>query len=490
MAASTVEPRPAPPVAFSRPRVRVQLGRVIALVLVLDAVVLSLAVPVALTLKFGWGNWHPAGIQWLTGVPLIDFGWVVPLWLAVLFVQDAYSRRQFARGADEFKTILKGSVNAALLASVLAYLVNYDMSRGFYLLAFVVGTTLLLGERYAVARIVARARRHDLLMHRVVAVGGEDEVEALCSALATKPELGYEVVGACMTRTGSASDIAVPVVGTPDDAVDACTRLGADTLLVAGGSHVGSAHLRRIGWALEDSDVDLIVVPSLLDVAGPRIHSRPVSGLPFLHIEPPQVARAMKWGKAVFDRVGALLLLVLLSPVFLAVAVAIKVESRGPVFFRHRRIGVDGREFGVWKFRSMAPDAHDRFDDLVADADGSVLLFKVRNDPRITKVGAFIRRYSLDELPQLVNVLVGDMSLVGPRPQIAAEVAEYAQHDHRRLLVRPGMTGLWQVSGRSNLTWDEAVRLDLYYVDNWSMTGDLVILVKTLRAVLRPDGAY
>src|SRR3954452_6755340 len=202
MAASTVEPRPVAPFALTRPRVREQLGRVIVLAFVLDAVVLSLAVPAAISLKFGWGNWHPAGIEWMTGIPLIDFGWVVPLWLGVLFVQDAYSRRQFARGGDEFKTILKGSVNAALLASVLAYLINYDMSRGFYLVTFIVGTLLLLGERYAVAQVVARARRNDQLMHRVVAVGGEDEVEALCSALAKKPELGYEVVGACMTRTG------------------------------------------------------------------------------------------------------------------------------------------------------------------------------------------------------------------------------------------------------------------------------------------------
>src|SRR3954452_18279628 len=195
MAASTVEPRPVAPFALTRPRVREQLGRVIVLVFVLDAVVLSLAVPVALTLKFGWGNWHPAGIEWLTGVPLIDFGWVVPLWLGVLFVQDAYSRRQFARGGDEFKTILKGSVNAALVASVLAYLVNYDMSRGFYVMTFVVGTLLLLGERYAVAQGVARARRHDRLMHRVVAVGGEDRLHALCARVVRKPELGYQIVG-------------------------------------------------------------------------------------------------------------------------------------------------------------------------------------------------------------------------------------------------------------------------------------------------------
>jgi exopolysaccharide biosynthesis polyprenyl glycosylphosphotransferase len=198
----------------------------------------------------------------------------------------------------------------------------------------------------------------------------------------------------------------------------------------------------------------------------------------------------MQWRKASFDRLGALSLLLLLAPVLVAVAVAIRFESGGPVFYRHRRVGVAGREFGVWKFRSMVVDAEVHHEEMVANGAGGALLFKVRDDPRVTRVGRFIRRYSLDELPQLYNVLRGDMSLVGPRPQVAAEVASYGDSDHRRLLVRPGMTGLWQVSGRSNLTWEEAVRLDLYYVDNWSMAGDLVILFKTVSAVLRHDGAF
>ena len=198
----------------------------------------------------------------------------------------------------------------------------------------------------------------------------------------------------------------------------------------------------------------------------------------------------MKWGKATFDRTFALAMLVALAPVFVLIAIAVKVDTGGPVFFRHRRVGVGGTEFGVWKFRSMVPEAERLHEELVADSSGSALLFKAAADPRVTRVGSFLRRYSLDELPQLLNVVLGDMSLVGPRPQVAAEVAEYGDSDRRRLLVRPGMTGLWQVSGRSNLSWDEAVRLDLYYVDNWSMTGDLVIMFKTLRAVLRHDGAF
>ena len=485
MAVATVE-ADAPVVAAPR-SVRAQFTRVIATVFVLDALVLVAAVPLALLLKFRTDS-PEAGIQWFTGYPVIDFGWLVPLWLGALVVQDAYSKRQFARGTDELKAVLKGSLAAAAVASMLLYLVNYDMSRGYYLYAFLIGTGLLLLERCAVARVVGRMRARDRLMHRVVAVGGPEEIKTLHGALAKRPDLGYEIVGACLPS--GRYDVPVPVVGSPQDAVALCADHGADTLLIAAGAETCSADLHRIGWQLEDTDIDLIVVPSLIDVAGPRIHMRPVSGLPFLHVEPPQVARAMKWRKALFDRVGALVLLALLSPLFLAVAVAIKLDSRGPVFFRHSRIGVDGREFGVWKFRSMVLDAPVQHDELVAASGSGALLFKVRSDPRVTRVGAFIRRYSLDELPQLINVLTGEMSLVGPRPQVAAEVAQYGESHHRRLRVRPGITGLWQVSGRSNLTWEESVRLDLSYVDNWSMTGDLVILFKTVRAVLRHEGAY
>ncbi|MGZ4436089.1 MAG: sugar transferase [Nocardioidaceae bacterium] len=472
MATVTVEPDAGP---TTRPRTRQQLVRVIALVALLDVAVVVAAVPAALLLRFGTELWHAPGIIGLTGEPMVDFGWVVPLWLLTLATQDAYSRRKFARGAEEFKTVLRSSITAALVGAMLCYLVNYDLSRGFYFWFFVVATALLLLERYGVSRVVARMRRHERLLHRVVLVGDTDEVAALNAALTKRPELGYTVVA---------------VVGDPATAVEACAVNAVDTLLVASGGAGSSAGLRRIGWQLADSDIDLVVVPSLIDVAGPRIHTRPVSGLPFMHIEPPQADRAMKWGKALFDRFGALALLVLLFPLFVLIAVAVRVESRGPVLFRHCRVGAAGREFGLWKFRSMVADAEDRHAQLVETAASGVLLFKVQADPRVTRVGAFLRRYSLDELPQLFNVLRGEMSLVGPRPQVAAEVAMYVDADHRRLMVRPGLTGLWQVSGRSNLSWEESVRLDLSYVDNWSMTGDLVILFKTVRAVLRHEGAY
>lgn len=481
-----------PEVALERaPEVRNRMRRVIAFVAVADTLMVVAGVLLALQLKFGFGQWPPPQIDWFTGVAVIDFGWLVPVWLGALTVADAYSRRQFAQGTDEFKTVLRGSVAAAAVVTMVAYLVNYDMSRGFFAYAFGIGTTLLLVERYVVRRFVTHLRTQQHLLRRVLAVGDPQAIAELERALSRQPELGYQLVGACVPGDSITAAVGgVPVLGRAVDAVTLARSVAADTLIVAGGSFSSSVDLRRIGWQLEDDEIDLIVVPSLIDIAGPRIHMRPVAGLPFVHVEPPQVARAMKWGKALFDRIGSLLLLVMFAPVIVSVAVAIRCESRGPVFYRHQRIGVRGNEFGVWKFRSMVADAEQRQHELVATRDSGALLFKLPQDPRVTRVGRFLRRYSLDELPQLFNVLRGDMSLVGPRPQVADEVAEYDSSAHRRLLVRPGMTGLWQVSGRSDLSWEESVRLDLYYVDNWSMAGDIVILLKTLRAVLGHDGAY
>jgi exopolysaccharide biosynthesis polyprenyl glycosylphosphotransferase len=467
---------------------RRRMARALAFVGVLDVLLLTAAVPLALWLQFGAVMWHEPTIIPLTGVPVVDFGWVVPFWFADLVLADALSRRTFARGAEEYRAVLRGSIAAALVGAMLCYLVNYDLSRGFYFFYFLVATSLLLAERYVVGRVVARSRRSGELLHRAVLVGSAEEALAVHRVLARKPELGYEVAGVCLSGDGHPGDL--DVVGRPEDAVWACQALAADTLVVASGGTGSSDQLRRIGWELADSDVDLVVVPGLLDVAGTRIHARPLSGLPFLHVEPPQADRAMKWRKAAFDRIGALALLVLLSPLLVAVAVAVLVDGGRPVLFRHERVGAGGRSFGLWKFRSMVCDATARHAELVAENGANPLLFKVKGDPRVTRVGGFLRRWSLDELPQLVNVLMGQMSLVGPRPQVTAEVEQYVDADHRRLMVRPGLTGLWQVSGRSDLSWEESIRLDLSYVDNWSMTGDLVILFRTIRAVLRRDGAY
>ncbi|PPG55682.1 UDP-phosphate galactose phosphotransferase [Rathayibacter sp. AY2B7] len=247
-----------------------------------------------------------------------------------------------------------------------------------------------------------------------------------------------------------------------------------------------------MSWTLEPGREHLVVAPSLTDIGGPRIHTRPVAGLPLIHVETPRFDGRQRFAKRLFDILASTMLIILSAPVLVVVAVLVKVTSPGPVLFRQERIGLNGATFEMLKFRSMVVDAEARLAALASQqrAEGNSILFKMAKDPRVTRVGAILRRFSLDELPQFLNVFRGDMSLIGPRPPLAREVEQYEEHVHRRFLMKPGITGLWQVSGRSNLSWEDTVRLDLYYVENWSMTGDIVILFKTARAVLARDGAY
>ena len=288
-----------------------------------------------------------------------------------------------------------------------------------------------------------------------------------------------------ITRPG-----APPVLGTIDDAASIVRTRGFDAVAVAGGDATSHHYLRRLSWALEGADVELLVHPGLVEVAGPRMHIRPYVGLPLLHVEQPHFTGWRRVVKRVADIVLTLLGLVVISPVLAGIALAIKLQDRGPVLFSQVRVGLDGSTFTMWKFRSMHIDAEARLNELRRQNPDIGLMFKMADDPRVTPVGRFLRRFSLDELPQLFNVLAGSMSLVGPRPPLQSEVDAYEKHARRRLLVTPGLTGLWQVSGRSLLSWEETVRLDLRYVENWTLALDLVILWKTFFAVLGRRGAY
>lgn len=474
-----------------RTRVQRLTGRILALVAVADLVVLFGAVLLAWKLRLNLDVWtndvDPDQALSSTVGP-----WVIVVWAMFLGAHGAYSSRDFGAGPEEFKTVTLGSSLAAGFFGMMCYLLQIELSRGFLLLSFMLGIPLLLLERFAVRKVLHRARARGRLLHRVVAVGGPTAIAELTEVLHRELYAGYQVVGACVP-TGilvDPAELPVPHLGGVADTRQACEDAGADTVLVARGGYSSSADLRRIAWDLEGSEIELVVVPSLTDVAGPRIHMRPVAGLPLLHVEGPQTDEAGGIAKRAFDVTGALVGLLAISPFLLVVAFLIKLEDRGPVFFRQVRVGRSGTPFRMLKLRSMVPDAERRLTDVwhLNESDGA--LFKVANDPRLTRIGRFLRRFSVDEIPQLLNVLKGDMSLVGPRPPLPAEVEEYERDVHRRLLVRPGMTGLWQVSGRSSLSWAEAVRLDLYYVDNWSMVTDLVIIAKTIKAVLSSHGAY
>jgi exopolysaccharide biosynthesis polyprenyl glycosylphosphotransferase len=304
---------------------------------------------------------------------------------------------------------------------------------------------------------------------------------------------GLKVVAACLPLPGQRPALmerGVPVVGGFGSVAQAVRLTEADTVAVLASPDLGPEQLRRLAWDLEPTGADLLVAPSLVEVAGPRLSIRPVTGLPLLQVEQPQFRGGRRVVKGLFDRACGFAGVVLLAPIFLGISVAIRTTSRGPALFRQERIGKDGKPFTMLKFRSMVVDADSLREQLLDKSDRDGLMFKMHADPRVTRVGAWLRRYSLDELPQLFNVVGGSMSLVGPRPPLPSEVAQYGDDVRRRLLVRPGVTGLWQVSGRSDLSWEESVRLDLRYVDNWSIALDLQILWKTAKAVLRGSGAY
>jgi exopolysaccharide biosynthesis polyprenyl glycosylphosphotransferase len=261
--------------------------------------------------------------------------------------------------------------------------------------------------------------------------------------------------------------------------IDALRVTDANMVAVSNTEYLGADGIRALAWQLEAVDADLVVAPGVIDVAGPRLQIHPVAGLPLLHLDRPQYRGAVKVHKQALDLVAAGLGLLMLWPLFIVVAILIKLGSNGPVFYRAERIKLNGKPFAMLKFRSMVVDADQRRITLVG-----------RNDPRITRIGRWLRRLSIDELPQLINVIRGEMSFVGPRPPLRSEVATYSGEVYRRLFVKPGITGLWQVSGRSDLSWEESVRLDLFYVENWSLMQDLVIVRRTIGAVCRSAGAY
>ena len=417
------------------------------------------------------------------------------LWLLAIAGAGGYQIRHLGVGAEEYRRICTATFRAFAVLALLGYATHLVLPRSFIVLAAPLGTLLLLAGRWTLRRSVVRARDDGRCLHRVLVVGGRAESAQLVDRLKQEPAAGFRPVAVCLppgrpaaggARTGPPVH-GVPVLGIPAEAAAVAAAVQADVVAVAPGPSIGAAAVRDLAWSLEGSGVDLVVSPTLTDVAGPRIEMRPVSGLPLLYVDEPRLPAGRHLVKTVIDFVGAGVGLLLLAPFLLVIALAIRLSSPGPALFRQARIGRGGQTFQVLKFRTMYCDAEARLGELRNDADG--LLFKVRDDPRITPFGRWLRRTSIDELPQLGNVLLGQMSLVGPRP-LPVRDCDVIGHARRRLLVRPGITGLWQVSGRSDVTWEEAVRLDLNYVENWSVSLDLLILLRTVNVVLRRRGAY
>lgn len=486
--AAPIAPRPTKP-----HRARNYLRSYLRSLFLIDLCIIVLAVAVAQVGRFGLEATQVAVDQssgslayWVVSVAL------VLTWLSMLHFQGAYDGRLSGHGIQEYRAVFAASMSLFSVLAIISFVFRMDFARGYVMIAFPLGTGLLLLGRWSARRWLVRQRANGLLADRVLLIGDQEGLTSLVSALHRTPSAGYNVVGACIDDAPGACIGGVPVVGGSEAAVVKALDMDVDVVAVSSSAALGSDGLRRLGWALEGTDIDLVVAPGIMDVAGPRVKTRPVQGLPLLHVEAPTFAGPQLIFKRVLDRVGATLGTIAIAPMLILLAVLIYFEDRGPVFFTQERIGRDGRPFKLIKFRSMAIDAEERLTELMAANDGAGPLFKMKEDPRVTRIGAVIRKFSLDELPQLLNVVRGEMSLVGPRPPLPREVAEYEDDTHRRLLVKPGMTGLWQISGRSDLSWEEAVRLDLYYVENWSPLLDLMILWRTVQVVTNPDktGAY
>jgi exopolysaccharide biosynthesis polyprenyl glycosylphosphotransferase len=448
-----------------------------------DFAVAVICSTVALQVRFAW---H-------LGVEYVLCSVIVPLlWVVTLSLSGAYSVRCIGTGSEEFRKVLNAGFGLTAGLAILSYAINTELSREYLLLTMPTLVGLDLCVRYAWRKRLHRRRLTGECMSNVLAVGPEVAVVDLITELRRGSYHGLTVVAACVREPSAEFVAGIPVFGglAVDDVVEAVRRSGADTVAVLSSSELDGATLRQIAWGLEKTGTELCVAPALLDVAGPRTTIRPIAGLTLLHVDHPQLSGPRQVLKDLFDRTAAAAALIVLSPLMVTVALAIRAAGPGPVLFTQTRVGKDGRPFKIYKFRTMVVDAEKLLAELRAQNEHDGVLFKMRSDPRITQVGAKLRQWSLDELPQLFNVVLGEMSLVGPRPALPDEAARYADHVRRRLVVRPGLTGLWQVSGRSDLSWEESVRLDLRYVENWSLALDLQIIWKTFSVILGRSGAY
>jgi exopolysaccharide biosynthesis polyprenyl glycosylphosphotransferase len=431
-------------------------------------------------------------------VVLISFAIALPItWVALVGLNRAYQSRFVGVGPTEFQLVFRAFWQLAGVVAFVAFAAKAESARAVILGALPLTLAVDLVGRYLARKRLHNRRLKGRSMTSVVAVGGAASVAEFTAMVRHDRHAGMHVVGACLPTeqlvdsdtAKTLEDLGVPILGDVDSVLQAVHASGAHTVAVLSGE-VSADKLRWVSWQLEGTDTDLVVSPGLTEVAGTRLHIQPVAGLPLLHVEEPEFSGVRRVVKGLIDRIAAVIGLVALAPLFGVLAIMIRCGSRGPVFFKQTRVGRDGRVFRMIKFRSMYSDAESRLAELMMHNESDGLLFKMKDDPRVTRVGRMLRRTSLDELPQLINVLMGTMSLVGPRPPLPKEVAAYGDDVRRRLLVKPGVTGLWQVSGRSNLSWDETVRLDLRYVENWSFTLDLMILWKTVFAVTRGSGAY
>lgn len=450
-----------------------------------DFVAISLVIGVSYVFRFSDVPATAAEPVQLVGALLLGIAWFV-----LLSITESRSLRHFGAGLEEYRRVIRASFYAFGAIAIGSYLLQSELSRFYFAVSLPLGLGLLLAGRWSCRMFLARLRASGRALTPAIIIGKSEQVDEAVQDILRHSAAGYLPVAISILPTEN--DRQSSVAGLPQipfgQVHEAVTRHSIGAVVVAGGLSRHST--RELSWGLDGDKVQLLIIPRIADVAGPRIHMRTVESLGLMQVGVPRYSGWNYHLKRAFDVVFSSVALLLLSPLLLVIAILIKRDDGGPVIFRQQRVGQNGKPFTIHKFRTMCVDAESKVDALIAANGGKALLFKMEDDPRVTKLGAFLRKYSLDELPQFWSALRGGMSVVGPRPQVAREVAEYTEIHHRRLLIKPGITGLWQVNGRSGLSLEEAIRLDLRYVENWSLTGDIIIILKTFRAVIHGSHAY
>jgi exopolysaccharide biosynthesis polyprenyl glycosylphosphotransferase len=465
-------------------------------VFAVDAVIIIAALALAQVGRFEILGTEASGhVSWQRGTALSVA--LAVTWLIALSVLQSRDISLVGVGSEEYRRVVSATAWVFGLAAVASLILQTQLSRGYLLIALPVGVLGLLIGRHVNRRHLARRRQRGEFVTRVLILGKPEQAAVLCTSLDRSKDVGYSMAGVCIPGFDGVvgeqlitSSGALPILGDENAVEAALHSTGADALAVAAVEHLGHEKMRKLAWRLDSLGVDIIVVPGMTDIAGPRLKLRPIDNLPLFHIARPRHAGPSMYGKRVFDLVFGIAALTLIVPVMLITALAIRCDDGGPVLFRQERVGQHGKRFRIVKFRSMSVDAEARKGAEQSTAGGVGVFFKSASDSRVTRVGRWIRATSIDELPQIFNVLGGSMSIVGPRPLVPGEGESVEHFVQRRTLVKPGITGLWQISGRSDVSEDERIRLDHSYVDNWSCVQDLVIVWRTVRAVLAREGAY
>jgi exopolysaccharide biosynthesis polyprenyl glycosylphosphotransferase len=448
--------------------------------LITDAVILLAVMLVGLFISSRASTWAIDPVLAVYSMPFV----IALLWWGLLGLRGSYDQRVIGIGTEEIRRIVSATLFTFAVVAGISYLIRADISRAYAFVSLPLGLLLIVLGRFYWRGWLYRRRAEDRFMHRTLLVGSGSACDELQERLGRDTYAGYQVVA--RYDAPKAPEDLRPWLDGLESVLD---ESDAAALAVTPSENLSGETIRQLAWRLEGRSVDLLIAPAMMDIAGPRLSVRPAAGLPLLHLDEAVLSRSQRVSKRLLDLIGSIALIVVLSPVMLACAISVKVSSKGPVIFRQVRIGRGGQPFTMLKFRTMVQNADQLKDDLRAKHDLDDPMFKLTDDPRITGSGKFLRRWSLDELPQLFNALGGSMSLVGPRPHPLDDVDRYELEAYRRLALKPGLTGLWQVEGRSDLDWAEALQLDLYYVETWSLSGDVVLLARTVRAVIQGRGA-